>query len=129
MVRTLIGFLIQLASNALGLIVAAVILDEMEISGPAFLIAVVIFTVVYAVAQPFFTQLALGQATALRGGVALLATLIALIVTHLLSDGLDISGTLTWIEATFIVWVVSLLGALLLPLIFVKNKAQDRRAR
>lgn len=125
----IISFVIQLVSNALGLIVAAAILDDMEISGTAFLVAVLIFTVVYALAQPFLTQLALSKASALRGGVALLATLIALVVTHLVSDGLDITGTATWIEATVIVWVVALLGVLVLPLIFLKNKVEDRRGR
>lgn len=129
MVRMVIGFVIQLASNALGLIVAAAILDDMEITGTAFLIAVLIFTVVYALMQPFLTQLAVSKASALRGGVALVATLIALVVTGLVSDGLHISGTLTWIEATVIVWVVALLGVLVLPLIFLKNKAEERRGR
>lgn len=128
-VRMIISFVIQLVSNALGLIVAAAILDKMEITGTAFLVAVLIFTVVYALAQPFLTQLALSKASALRGGVALVATLIALVVTGLVSDGLHITGTATWIEATVIVWVVALLGVLVLPLIFLKNKAQDRRAR
>lgn len=129
MVRLIISFVIQLAANALGLIVAAAILDDMEISGTAFVVAVLIFTVIYALMQPFLTQLAVSKASALRGGVALVATLIALVVTELVSDGLHISGSLTWIEATVIVWVVSLLGVLVLPLIFVKNKVEDRRAR
>ena len=57
----LIGFVIQLVSNALGLIIASWILDDVTISGSAFLVAVVIFTVVYAIAQPFFTQMALSS--------------------------------------------------------------------
>ena len=93
MVRLIISFVIQLASNALGLIVAAAVLDKMEISGTAFLVAVVIFTLVYMLAQPFFTQLALSTASALRGGVALVATLVGLIVTSLVSDGLEIDGS------------------------------------
>ena len=45
-------------SNALGLIIASWVLDDVTISGSAFFVAVVIFTVVYAIAQPFFTQMA-----------------------------------------------------------------------
>jgi hypothetical protein len=56
MVRMLIGFVIQLVANALGLIVASWVLDDVTISGTAFLVAVVIFTVVYAIAQPVFTM-------------------------------------------------------------------------
>jgi len=127
MVRLLISFVIQLAANALGLLVADLVLEDVEVSGTAFLVAVLIFTVVYAIAQPFLTQLALSSATALRGATALVATLIGLIVTSLLSDGLSISGGLTWLEATVIVWIVSLLGTLVLPLIFVKKKVEEKR--
>lgn len=129
MIRLIISFVIQLASNALGLVVAASILDKMELSASAFLVAVAIFSVVYMLMQPFLTQLALSKASALRGGVALVATLIALIVTELVTDGLEITGTATWIEATVIVWLVSLLGVLILPLIFLRNRVEERRGR
>jgi putative membrane protein len=56
------------------------------------------------------------------------ATLVGLIITSLLSDGLSISGGVTWIAATVIVWLVSLLGVFVLPLIFVKKKVEERRA-
>ena len=128
MIRLIIGFIIQLAANALGLIVAAAVLDKMTIDGPAFVIAVIVFTVIYAIAQPFLTQLAMSKATALRGGVALIATLIGLIITSWISSGLSIEGGATWLEATVIVWLVSLLGVLILPLIFVKNKVEERRS-
>src|SRR5690349_18849196 len=111
MVRGLIGFVVQLVSNALGLIVASWVLDDVTISGTAFLVAVLIFTVVYAIAQPVLTQWSISL-PALRGGVALVATLVGLVVTHLLSGGLSISGAWTWIAATVIVWLVSLLGVL-----------------
>ncbi|MBB3044076.1 phage holin family protein [Nocardioides sp. LMS-CY] len=129
MIRLLLGFLIQLLSNALGLLVANWVLDDVEVSGTAFVIAVVIFTVVYAVAQPFLTQMALSKAPALRGGVALVATLVGLIITAAVSDGLSISGgALTWIEATVIVWIVSLIGVLILPFVIIKKKAEEKRA-
>jgi uncharacterized membrane protein YvlD (DUF360 family) len=129
MIRLLVSFVIQLAANALGFIVAASILDKMEVSNTGFVVAVVIFTVVYALAQPFLTQMALSKASALRGGVALVATLVGLIVTALIvgDDDLKISGAATWIEATVIIWIVSLLGVLILPAIFVKKKVQEKR--
>ncbi|GAA4382197.1 hypothetical protein [Nocardioides caricicola] len=129
MIRLIIGAIVQLASNALGLVAAAAILDKMELSTSGFIIAVVLFSLVYMLMQPFLTQLALSKASALRGGVALVATLVALIVTELVTDGLEITGTATWIEATVIVWLVSLLGVLLLPLIFLRNRVEERRGR
>jgi putative membrane protein len=129
MIRLLISFVIQVAANALGFIVAASVLDKMEVSGTGFLVAVVIFTVVYAIAQPFLTQLALSKATALRGATALAATLIGLIITAWLVDdeALSIEGAATWLEATVIIWIVALLGVLILPVIFVKKKVEEKR--
>ena len=43
------------------------------------------------------------------------------------ADALSISGGATWLEATVIVWIVSLLGTLILPVIFVKNRVEDRK--
>ena len=128
MIRFLLAIVVQLLSNALGLLVAAQVLDDMTLTASAFLIAVVIFTVVYAIAQPFFTQMALSYVPALRGGVALVATLVGLLITTWLTDGLSISGATTWIAATVIVWLVSLIGVLLLPLILVKKKVQEYRS-
>ncbi len=127
MIRFLLAIVVQLLANALGLIVAAQVLDDVTLTSSAFIVAVVVFTVVYAIAQPFFTQMALSYIPALRGGVALVATLIGLLITTLVTDGLSISGATTWVAATVIVWVVSLIGVLLLPLILVKKKVQENR--
>ncbi len=127
MIRFLIAMVVQLLSNALGLIVAAQVLDDVTLTASAFIVAVVVFTVVYAIAQPFFTQMALSYVPALRGGVALVATLVGLLITAWVTDGLSISGATTWIAATVIVWIVSLIGVLLLPLILVKKKVDENR--
>lgn len=130
MIRLLINVGITLLANAVGLGVAAYVLDDMTVTTSAFVIAVVIFTVVYALAQPMLTQMAISAAPALRGGVALVATLLGLIITTLLTDELSISGIETWIAATVIVWLASLIGALLLPLVFLRNRRDERgRAR
>ena len=106
---------------------ASGILDGVTISGTAFLVAVVIFTVVYAIAQPVFTMWAVNT-PALRGGVALVATLVGLIITSLVSDGLSISGAGTWIAATVIVWLAALIATFLLPYLGLKKYLEERRA-
>jgi putative membrane protein len=125
-IRLLLSLLVQLLSNALGLLVAAYVLDDVTVSGSAFVIAVVIFTAVYAIAQPLLTQMALSKAPALRGGVALVATLVGLVVTSLVTDGLSIDGGLAWLEATVIVGLVAMLGVLLLPLILIRKKVDEK---
>ena len=77
--------------------------------------------------QPFLAiQLRRGGSAAL-GGVALIATFVALLVTDLVSDGLDIEGVGTWIAATVIVWLASLLAAFILPFLGLRKFLEERR--
>lgn len=118
---------IRLLANAIGLFVAALVLADMTIDGVAFVIAVAIFTLVEVITDPLMTKIAVEKAPALRGGVALITTFVGLIITTLISSGLQISGFTTWLAATVIVWLAALIAGLILPLIFVKNRAEERR--
>ncbi len=128
MIRLLVRTGIMLVANAVGLIVAAAVLDGVTLDAAGFIIAVVVFTIAMALMQPFLAvQLRRGGSAAL-GGVALIATLAALIITTLVTDGLSISGVGTWIAATVIVWVAALLAAFLLPFLGLRKFLQERRA-
>ena len=128
MIRLIISAGIKLLANALGLITAAVVLDDVTITGAAFVIAVLIFTGVEVLADPLLTKISLTSVPALRGGVALVTTFLGLVITAAVSDGLSISGTTTWILATLIVWLAALAAALILPLLFVKKAVNNRQA-
>ena len=67
--------------------------------------AVVIFTVVYVVLQPFLAVQLRRYGAGALGAVALIATLVSLIVTDVFSDGLSITGVLGWILAPLVVWL------------------------
>jgi putative membrane protein len=127
MIRMLIRIGIHLLANAVGLIVAAWILDGMTITGPAFVIAVVIFTAVEVVADPLVTKIAIRSVPALRGGVALVTTFLGLLITTWLSSGLQISGVSTWVLATLIVWLAALVATLILPVLLVRKAVDERR--
>jgi putative membrane protein len=127
MIRFLISTAINLAANAIGLLVAAAVLDDMTVSGTAFVIAVLIFTGVEVLARPLLTQAAIRNVQALQGGTALVATFVGLVITNLVSDGLEITGATTWLLATLIVWAAALIATLILPIIFVKDAVEDRR--
>jgi putative membrane protein len=127
MVRMLIRFGISCLASAIGLLVAAALLDGMDVSGTAFLIAVLIFTVSTAILQPLVVKIAMKNASALLGGTALVTTLLGLILTAIISDGLRISGATTWLLATLIVWLATMLAAVILPIFLVKE-AVDRKS-
>lgn len=126
MIRFLLRTVLALLGNALGLWIAALVLDDMSISGTAFIVAVAIFTVLTVVLQPLITKAAMQNAPALQGSSALVTTLLALVITDLVSDGLSISGLVTWVLATVIVWLVTMLAAVLLPMFLFKNMLEER---
>lgn len=127
MIRFLIRTGVMLLANAIGLTVAALVLNGMVIDATAFIEAVLIFTVAFALMMPFMAnQLRRRQSSAL-GGVALIASLIALIITDVISDGLTINGIGTWIAAAVIVWAASLIAAFILPYLGLKKYLEDKR--
>ena len=127
MVRLFFRVLVSVIANAIGLVVAALVLDDMSLSGSAFLLALLIFTAVEFLVHPALQRAAIRHSDAIAGGTALVAVLIALIVTDLVSDGLRISGLLTWLLATVIVWGVVLLVGVLLPATLFKRWLGERR--
>ena len=116
--RTVISLALLLGANAIGLIIAAALLDRMELDWTAFIFALIIFTIVEAVAVPGVRKVADAKAPAISSGVALIATFVALLITDVLSDGLDIEGIGTWLLATLIVWICTMVAALILQKLF-----------
>lgn len=131
MIRLLVRALILLIAAAIGLLVAVSVVDGMSVSATSFIVVVVLFAVIQSVLAPFFARIAHRNAPALLGGVGLITTFVSLLITSWVSDGLTISGTSAWIEATLIVWIVTMLAALIVPVVLVKlglQAAADRRS-
>jgi hypothetical protein len=127
MVRFLVRTAILVVANAVGLLVAAAVLDDMTLNASGFIWAVVIFTIAVALMTPFLANVLRKQRSAALGGVALIATLVSLIITALISDGLKIEGIWTWVLAAVIVWAASLLAAFILPYLGLKKYLEERR--
>ena len=128
-IRLLLRALVQLIASAVGLIVAAALLDEMNLEADGFLIAVGVFTLANVLTLPLIQKQALRQSSALMGSTALVSTLIALVVTTIVSDGLTIDGFTTWLLATVIIWGASLLAVFILPLWVFKSLREDNDRR
>jgi len=127
-IRLLVRLLIAFVANAVGLLVAAAVLDGMTLNVTGFVVSVVIFTIVFALLQPFLISVLRRGPGPVLGGVALIATLVSLVVTTLLTDGLSISEIGTWIAATVIVWLGAVLAAFILPYLGLKKYLDERRA-
>lgn len=128
MLRLIVSFAIHLVANAVGLLVANLVLDDLTIEAGPFLWAVLIFTVVETFAGPLIMKIALQNAKGLMGGIALVVTFVGLLVTEIIADGFDINGVSTWIAATVIVWLAAMLAGLIIPVILVKRGVESARA-
>lgn len=133
MITHLFRTLIYLVSAGLGLIVADLALEGFQIDWSkwwGFVICIVIFAILQTILGPLISKLADRYAPVLLGGIGIFSTLIALVVVVLLPIGglrvVDISG---WILGSVIVWLVTALGTILLPMIFLKKEARGTRSR
>ena len=121
MIRLLLRGVVFLGSAALGLWVASLLLDGVTVQWSGYLVAVLIFAVAQSVLAPWVFKMTRRYAPAFLGGIGLVSTFVALLLAHLLTDGLRISGAVTWVLATLVVWLVTALGTLLLPLVLLKK--------
>jgi hypothetical protein len=127
-IRFLVRTAIVLLGNAVGLIVASVAFSGFQLDAVSFVEALVIFTIAFAVLTPFIAStLRRNQSSsAALGGVALISTFAALLITDLVSDGLSISGIGTWIGATVVVWLTSMIAIWILPFLGLKKYLESR---
>jgi putative membrane protein len=126
MIRLLIRIGVALLGAAIGLIVGAVVLDDMTLDGAAFLLAIVIFVVLTAVLEPLIEKIGDEHVSLIATFSSLITTFLALLITELVSDGLNISGASTWVFATLIVWACTALATWILLRMFIKNVRENR---
>ena len=119
---------VQVVANAAGLVVAAVVLDDVSLTAAALLLDVLIFTGMSIIVLPMMQKQALRRSEVIGGSSALLTTAVALVVTVWLSDGLRISGLSAWIATIVIVWAVALVVGILLPWFLVRRSVARRRS-
>ncbi len=127
----MIAFLIRAAifvvAAALGLLVAAALFDDVEVTAGGFVVTVLVFAILQSVLTPWIASMAQKYARAFMGGVGLVSTFVALLVASLVGDALTIRGVSGWVLATLVVWLVTALATVLLPVVLLKNRAQGAR--
>lgn len=121
MIILLARLTLNVLTNAIGLLAATIFVEGFSINGISFVIAVAIFSIATTILGPLIVKIALSSAPYLMGGIALITTFVGLLITNFVSEGISISGISSWALATFVVWVFSLIGSLLLPLVLFKK--------
>lgn len=123
--RLLLRVAVFLGSAAIGLAVAALVVKNVHVSVWGFISTVVIFALAQALLTPLVGKLATRYASAFVGGIGLVSTLLALVVTSLAS-GLTIrGGIVSWLAATVVVWLVTALATVVLGKLVVPAKASS----
>jgi len=122
-----------LVSAGLGLIVADALLDGFQIQWDkwwGFVICILIFAILQSVLAPWISKLADRYAPVLMGGIGIFSTLVALVIVVLLPiGGLRIVDLTGWLLGSVIVWLITAIGSVLLPMIFLKRKVEEKRSR
>jgi uncharacterized membrane protein YvlD (DUF360 family) len=127
--RFLVAAVVYAVANAAAILFAAVVLGPgFEIGFAGFFLAVLIFTVVQALARPLLERLAAKQVPQLMGGVALVTVFLGLWVTDMATTDMSIDGLSNWLAATFIVWLVSVIVEILLPMVVPSLRAPAPKA-
>ena len=121
------AFVVRFAVAVVALLAAAVLLDDFEISALAFPLVALIYAVIAMIAQPGIEKLLEDRGWWASAAVGLIAAFVALLVTDLITDDLEISGLGTWVLATVIVWIAGLLANLLLGRWLYRRIAGDER--
>lgn len=127
--RLVLSILLQLIANAIGIVVAAAILENMSLDASGFFIGVGVFTLISIIVSPMLRQAAITRSPALLGSTALIVSLLALIGTVIVTDGMRIDGLSTWVLAAIIVWFAGLLATFLLPFVIFKRLREERNSR
>ena len=128
MIRFLWSTLAYLVANAVGLLIATLLLPGFTIDPLAFVVAVAIFSLVQTVLGPLITKISIKNFPQLMGGIALVTIFVGLFVTELIMPGMEIGGISNWLAATLLVWIGSLIASILLPIYVFKQLADRAKA-
>lgn len=133
MITFLFRALLYVVSAGLGLIAADLLLDGFQIQWDrwwGFVVCILIFAILQSILSPWVSKIADRYAPVLMGGIGIVSTLIALVIVVLLPiGGLRIVDATGWLLGAVIVWLVTALGSVLLPLLFLKKRVEKSKSR
>lgn len=121
MIRLAISVVATIIANAVGLLLAATLLEGFRIDAMSFVIVLLVFTGVMVLTGPLVTKIAVTSMPQIRGSIALVTAFFGLKVTEWLMAGFDIGGLSNWLAATLLVWLGSLVAEILLPIYVFKS--------
>ena len=127
MKKSLVSMLVHLACNAIGLLLAVLLLPGFRIDPLSFVIVVVLFSVILVVAQPIMRKVSQKWMPQMMGGLSLVVIFLGLGLTDLIvGDGMSIGGIANWLAGTLLVWLGALIAGLILPSVLGRSQAAKK---
>ncbi|GGM15650.1 hypothetical protein GCM10011534_42070 [Pseudooceanicola nanhaiensis] len=127
MLKMIYSLLAYLLANAAGLLLATLLLPGFRIDVLSFVFAVALFSGIQTLLGPLVTKTAIQYIPQIRGGIALVTIFVVLFIVDILMDGFHMGGLSNWLAATLLVWIGSLVAAILLPIYVFKELVQHHR--
>lgn len=118
--RILLRAIARLASWTIGLMAAAWVVPGVSVSASGVIFAVVFFSVAQTTLSFWILRLPHGWTPLLLGSTGLILTFVAMGLASVFTHGFSIAKAVSWIAATIVVWLVTTIGAILLPEVYVR---------
>jgi hypothetical protein len=125
--RLVARLVVMVVTTFLALLLAAVLLDDFRTDAVSFPLVLGIFVLVILVARPALETVIDENLQWAASFVGLVAAFVALLITDILSDDLEIEGVVTWILASLIVWIGAIAADLLIGRWLLRKIAGERR--
>ena len=113
--QTAISALLYVIANAIGLLVAKLVIPGFQIDLWSFTLVLLVFSAILAVLSPLIRNFSESSAKPLLGGIALVSIAVCLFLTNLIMSGMDMGGVTNWIAASVLVWLGSVAATAALP--------------
>jgi hypothetical protein len=97
-----------LVGIAVGILISDALLDDFDVTTEGLIWATLLFWIVHIVLNFLALRILVRQpSVAMAGLLALASTIIALVIVNWLVDGIEISGAVTYVLATLIIWITT----------------------
>lgn len=102
------------------MIAAAWVVPGVSVSASGVIFAVAFFSVAQTTLSLWILKLPHGWAPLVLGSTGFVLTVLAMSLAAVFTHGLSISGMASWVATTMVVWLVTTIGAILLPEVYVR---------
>jgi hypothetical protein len=101
----------SLVGIAVGILVSAALLDDFDVTTQGVVFATALFWIVHLILNFLALRVLIRQPSVSMAGVlALASTIIALFIVNLIVDDISIHGFATYVLATLIIWICTVIG-------------------